>query len=449
MVFNSSNRKGKTAATPEAERLSEARKKEVSVRLKTVDKLIREGDLDEAEFKLGSVRVMDPRNGYVLALGERIKELRKAKENPQPVELPKKGDESSEGTGNVSRVEADYLRTLHEEVHKLEERLEAEYRKRFEEEFKKSERRIAEMLKEERENRTAETAALSRNLEKEQLETEYHEKLVKEIKKSERRIAEMLKEERQKHKAETSALNLNFEKEKEKLLKELKRGTKQLFDVEFKKADDRYRKLLADRIKKAEEKARGEISALHNKEIVELKEVLTKESGGLSDVEREAILAEFRKQTEDELQVRFAEELAKAKTALVPKRGEPEEIWLQPQTNPEEESGAVFTHVGGKTEAQLSGVKAAMEGRNRKSLEEAHEAPSNHPMETKQDNPKITVESETRLPQMQKEGEIGLGIKSEEQLVKEREHMDKLWGKEFDDIRNGVDWKDRSKKKKK
>lgn len=449
MVFNNTNRKGRTPATPAADRLSESHKKEVSVRLKAVDRLIRDRNLDKAELELERVRGMDPRNGYVLALGERIEELRKTKDNPQSVELPKTGDEFPGGNGIGPEGEAGYLKVLHEEIHKIEERLEAEYRDKFVEEFKKSEQRIAEMLREERESREAETAALGEYFEKERLESEDRENFMKEIKRREQRVEEMLKQERERHVAETAALKLKFEKEREKLLKELKKGTKKQIDAEFKKTDDSYRKLLADKIGKTEEQTRVEISALHEKVIVELKEALIRESAGLSDEERKAIVAEIGKQTEDELQARFAEELAKAKVALASRRKELEEIGQRLQTDPEDESETDLRHVGAKIELQVRGLKTASEGLNRKPVQETREALNKHPMKTKQDDPKSMGESESKLPEIQKEGETDLAIKSKEQLAKERERMDKLWWQEFDDIRKGVDWKDRTQKKKK
>lgn len=402
MVLNNNSRKGRSPGKPAGQRLSESQRREISIRLKAVDKLIKDGNLDEAGLKLESVRVMDPRNGYVLALAERIEELRKAKENQRTVEQPKTSDESPGGNEIEPKVEAGYLKRLNEEVHKIEERLEAEYRGRFTEEVKKSEQRITEMMKEERER----------------------------------------------HDTEMAALIGDFEKEKENLLKELKKETRKLFEVEFKKADDSYRRILADDIRKTEEKSHAEISSLREKAIVELKEALAKKRGGLTDEEREAIVAETRKRTEDELQMRVAEELEKAKTALASETKVPEEKGMRIQVHAEEESETALKHAGGEIEAELSGFKKASEERYRKSVEEVQEASDKHLTEMRQDAPKSDVENESRPPEMQKEGGSDLDAKSEEQFAKKREHMDKLLGKEFDDIRKGVDWKDRSQKKK-
>lgn len=402
MAFNNNSRKGRSATPPAQQRVSEAHKNEISIRLKFVDKLIKDGNLDEAELKLESVRAMDPRNGYVLALVERIEELRRAKDNPQPGEQPKTVDESTAENEDGQSAETGFRMELIEEVRKIEERLEAHHNERF----------------------------------------------VEETMKSEQRFADLLKEERERHDAETAALIADFEKEKEQLLKELKKETKKSFDVEFKKADEAYRKLLADEIRKTVEKTRVETSAKSDKVIAELKEALTNQKRGLSDAEREAIISETRKQVEDKIQVRIAEELARAKTALAQEKKRPEEVELRVQPTPKKESEPDLKPAGEVLEAKLGGLRTANEDRDRKSVEEVRDALEKHLAEIKLDDPKSQVESESKPPERLNEAEPGPVINTEERFTKERERMDQLWGKEFDDLRKGVDWKDRSKKKK-
>ena len=282
----------------------------------------------------------------------------------------------------------------------------------------------------------------------ERLEAHHNERFVEETRKSEQRFADLLKEERERHDAETAALIADFEKEKEQLLKELKKETKKSFDVEFKKADEAYRKLLADEIRKTVEKTRVETSAKNDKVIAELKEALTNQKRGLSDAEREVIISETRKQVEDKIQVRIADELARAKTALAQEKKRPEEVELRVQPTPKKESEPDLKPAGEVLEAKLGGLRTANEDRDRKSVEEVRDALEKHLAEIKLDDPKSQVESESKPPERLNEAEPGPVINTEERFTKERERMDQLWGKEFDDLRKGVDWKDRSKKKK-
>lgn len=438
MIFNSNNKKAKAPVTPPP--LSEIQKKEVSIRLKSVEKLIKDGRLDEAIVKLETVRSMDPKNGYILALEERIEELRKTRENAQSVESPKAGDDSSEKKETERRVETGYLEQLTEEIHKTGEKLEAEYR----------------------------------------------DKLMEEINKSEARTAEMLKEERERHDAETATLIEAFDKEKEKMMKDLKKETRKLFDFEFKRAEDSYKKLLADKLGVAEEETRVEISALFEKAIVELKEAVARDRNQILDVERKTLIEETRKRTQDELQKRFMAEIAKIKTALAPnaeEHGEEERVGVR--TDAEEKSEEDLKLDEEQIEAKLREIKKASEERLRRSIQEGREASTARIPEVKKNDPKSKTEIEskleksnderykrsvqeapdTSLPQVKpndskskmeiesKPAEVSkdgtdLGIKSEEQLAKERELRDKQREMEFKDILNGVNWKDRPRKKK-
>jgi hypothetical protein len=403
MIFNNDNKKAKASVTPTSQLASEIHKKEFADRLKVIDKLIKDGNLDEAKDALDTVRAMDPKNGYLFALEERIEELREARDNPQSVELPKAGNEAAIKNEIELGAEPEYLKKLAEELHQVAK----------------------------------------------QLEAEYHDRIIEEISKGEERITEVLKQERERHDTERAALIVSFEKEKEKLLKELKKETRSLVDVEFKKADDSYQKLLANEIRKAEEKARIEISAVYEKAIVELKEVVTKEKTQLLDEERKAIIEATKKQTEDELQKRFVEELAKEKAALASNRKEHEEKERRmSHTDVEEKSEADLKHIERQIETRLSELARASEERYRRSIQEARDMLDKHLLGVKQNDPKSRMEIENKLADMQKEHAIELGIKTEEQLARERENLEKLREMEFMDIRNGVNWRDRPSKKK-
>lgn len=403
MIFNANNKKTRTPTSPTVQPPSEIRKKEISDRLKTVDKLIKDGNLDEAGVLLEAVRAMDPKNGYILALGERIEELRKARDNPQTVESPKAGEDSSAGIEIERRFETELFKRLTEEVKKVEERLEAEYRNRF----------------------------------------------MEEVSKGEQRITELLKEVDERHNAERAALIENIDKEKEELLTELKNEVKKLFDVEFKKADDSYRKLLADKIRKTEEHVSVEISALYEKAVVDLKEAMTKERTELLDAERKAIIVELKKQTAYELPSHSVEEAANGKTALTsPKEEHKEEDKTRFQTVPERKSEADLKPIGRQEEAQSSEPEKATHEEHRTPMQEIREALDKSLPETKLNDPKSETEAKSKPAEIQKGGEADLGIKSEEQLAQERELRDKLREMEFRNIRDNVNWKDRPRKKK-
>ncbi|MCL4540165.1 MAG: hypothetical protein M1378_11325 [Bacteroidetes bacterium] len=121
---------------------------------------------------------------------------------------------------------------------------------------------------------------------------------------------------------------------------------------------------------------------------------------------------------------------------------------LRVQPTPKKESEPDLNPAGEVLEAKLGGLRTANEDRDRKSVEEVRDALEKHLAEIKLDDPKSQVESESKPPERQNEAEPGPVINTEERFTKERERMDQLWGKEFDDLRKGVDWKDRSKKKK-
>jgi len=397
MIFNNDSKKTKSSITPTAQALSEIHKKQVSDRLKIVDKFIKDGNLDEAQIELNAVKTIDPKNGYIFALEGRIDELRKTKDNSLSAESLGKVNESSPGNEIEKRVENEYLEKLTEEVHKVEERIEAAY----------------------------------------------HDRFMEEIGKGEQRITEALKEERGRHDAERAALIGILDQEKEKLLKELKKETRKLFEVEFKKMDDSYRKLLTDEIRKVEEDARAEISVIYGKAIAELKETVIKEKSQLLDEERKYLIEETRKQTGNELQKHIMEELAKARTMMTSNREEHEEDGMTSQAVVEEKPDADSKNIEEQIEAKLSELEKASEERYRKSIQEARGSFDNHLLEVHQNGWMSKTEIESKLAGTQKEHEIDFGIKSDEQLAQEREQMEKLRETEFKDIRDGVNWKDR------
>jgi hypothetical protein len=430
MKFNKTNKQTTTPVAGSEQLLSAIHRKEISDRLKIADKLLKEGNLDEAKIQLDAIRAEDPKNGYVLALEERREELQKARDNPQPVETPENADESSLKNEIEQRVEAEYLIKFSEDIQKVEQRLEAEYHNRF----------------------------------------------MEEISKGEQRIREMVKEERERHDAERAALIENFNDEKENLLKELKKEARKLLDIEFKKVDDSYQKQLADKVKKAEENVRVEISALHEKTIAELKEAVAKEKSQQLDMELKAVKEETKRQTEDELQKHFTEELAKERKALIEETKKQMEDELQKrfmeeiakeklelklqkgrlegeernalQTGAEEKPEAKLARIEEEIKAQRRKLEEASEERYKTSIKETRDEFEKAISEGEQDDSKNKKETDVKPAETQKEPRTDFGIKPEEQLAKERQHLEKLREKEFRDIQNGVNWRDRPSKRK-
>lgn len=401
-MFNNNNKKARSPATPSAKPLLEIHKKEISDSLKIVEKLIKIGNLDGARAKLETVRSIDPKNGFILALEERIDELRKAKDVLQSSEPPKTNDESSPKSKVDRGVETEYLERLKEEVHKFEERLVAEYRDRFTEEIGKAEQRIAEMLKEE-------------------LET---------------------------HDAEREALLENLNLEKENLFKDLRKEARKLFEVEFKRADDSYRKLLEKGLRKIEEKAHVEISAGYDNAIDELSKAIAEKKSSLLEEERNALIEETRKETENEFKTSFMVEFEKKKAALTATREERKEVeGMQLRTDQEEESDTDRKQSGRQKESRLSELDTKSEERYRSPIREIREAVEKRSQEVGQDNPKSGQGPQREPPEVEKEPAKKLGIKSDEQLARERELMEKLREMEFSDILNGVNWMDRPHKR--
>lgn len=430
MKINKNNRQATTPVAGSAQLLSAIHRKEISDRLKTADRLLKEGNLDEAKIQLDAMRAEDPKNGYILALEERREELQKARDKPRPVEMPEKADESSLRNEIEQRVEAEYLIRFSEEIQKVEQRLEAEYHNRF----------------------------------------------MEEISKGEQRIREMVKEERERHDAERAALISNFNDEKENVLKELKKEARKLVDIEFKKADDSYQKELADKVKKAEENVRVEMSALHEKTIAELKEAMAIEKNQQLDVGRKAVEEETRRQTENELRKHFTEDLAKERKAHIEETKKQMEDELQKRFTEElakeepgsklrkgrlegEESEALQKGAEKKSEAELERteeeiraqrgkLEEASEERQRTSIQETRDAFESALSEVKKDDSKNKKEIEAKPAETQKEPGTDSGIKPEEQLAQERQRLEKLREKEFRDIQNGVNWRDRPGKRK-
>jgi len=397
MILNSGHKKSKNPAAAMAQLPSEIRKKEISDRLKIVDKLIKDGNLDEAADQLETVKALAPKNGYVLALEERIGELREARSNPQVVEARKANDETPPENKIEQMIDTDYLAKIDEEVHKVEERLESEYRERYAEEIGRYEEQMAELLKQadEREN------------------------------------------------AERSALIVDFDKQREGFLEELKKETRRLLVVEFAKADEVYRKMLADGIRESEEKIRVELTARYEKAISEFKESTMSEKSHLLDAERNALIEETRKRTQDELQKRFMDELAKVR-----------DMFLSISSNQGDESGKPVKREMEKESEAIT--KAA--GRQAAEDETESEARYNRLVAEDSDVQEKSVREDGRKDQehkteahnaaVEKGQEAQIKIKSDDELARDMELHDRVLGKEFKSILGDVSWKDRSRKKK-
>lgn len=259
--------------------------------LRLADKLIKEGNFEEAKVQIASAKKIDPTNSFIKAFEERIVVFRDKKATlfaaPSHAEVTDEKAMVSEVSAPVP-VEVPSREMLE---HHIRQELETEYKARFTQELRKAEEHAAKILSDERTNVELHRDALKSKFEhqlketREQLEREFQKKLQEQLSADEARLDAQYRDRLAKSEKDLAdKLAATHTTEQERLKNRVHEEQEELLSRERKAFEDRDQKLrnefeqqLADALLGKEALIREELSKQHRSEEERIRKQLTAE----------------------------------------------------------------------------------------------------------------------------------------------------------------------------